>query len=103
MPIKLWLLGDDKQTHIQCTVLLLLHVHTLTYMHMFTQVNDSLVYIDGIVESIFAGLERRGVKECVNTIIISDHGMARLGTRKFVRLSEVRSAEFQLCNVTDRA
>ena len=32
------------------------HVHTLTYMHMFTQVNDSLVYIDGIVESIFAGL-----------------------------------------------
>ena len=29
------------------------------------------------------------MKECVNTIIISDHGMARLGTRKFVNLSKV--------------
>ena len=63
--------------------MLCIHAHTLT------QVNDSLVYVDGIVESIFAGLEKRGVKECVNTIIISDHGMARLGTRKFVNLSKV--------------
>ena len=66
----------------------MIHIRTLTHTH---QVNDSLVYVDGIVESIFAGLKERGVKECVNAIIISDRGMARLGTRKFVELSKVIS------------
>ena len=41
------------------------------------------------MQSVLAGLEERGVKECVNTIIVSDHGMAPFGTKEFVELSEV--------------
>ena len=29
--------------------------------------------------------------ECVNTIIVSDHGMAPFGTKQFVELSEVHN------------
>ena len=49
-----------------------------------------LVYTDNLIKIIFDGLKERGIEECVNTIIVSDHGMAPFGTKKFVELSEVQ-------------
>ena len=48
-----------------------------------------LSYLDKLVESLFAGLKERGMEECVNIIIVSDHGMAPFGTAKFTNLTEV--------------
>lgn len=48
-----------------------------------------LSYLDKLVESLFAGLKEKGVEECVNVVIISDHGMAPFGTLNFTKLLEV--------------
>jgi predicted AlkP superfamily pyrophosphatase or phosphodiesterase len=42
------------------------------------------------VKIIYDGLRERGIEECVNLIIVSDHGMAPFGTKQFVQLSEVQ-------------
>ena len=69
-------------------------MYTQTYIHTHTcahtcQINDTLVYADNLVKIIFDGLKERGIEECVNAIIVSDHGMAPFGTKQFVQLSEV--------------
>ena len=38
------------------------------------QVNEALQRVDRTIESLFAGLTTRGIKDCVNVIIVSDHG-----------------------------
>ena len=38
------------------------------------QVNEALQRVDRTIKSLFAGLTMRGIKECVNVIIVSDHG-----------------------------
>lgn len=60
------------------------HTHTHWY-----QLNETLVYTDNLVKIIYDGLKERGIEECVNIIIVSDHGMAPFGTKQFVQLSEV--------------
>ena len=49
-----------------------------------------LTYLDQTVESLFAGLKERGVEECVNVIIVSDHGMAPFDSKKVIHLKKVR-------------
>ena len=48
-----------------------------------------LRYVDKTMENLFSGLKEMGVVECVNTMIVSDHGMAPFGTGKFIKLREV--------------
>ena len=38
------------------------------------QVNEALQRVDRTIKSLFAGLTMRGIRDCVNVIIISDHG-----------------------------
>jgi predicted AlkP superfamily pyrophosphatase or phosphodiesterase len=38
---------------------------------------------------LFDGLKERGVEDCVNIIIVSDHGMATYNSSKLVHLKEV--------------
>jgi len=38
------------------------------------EVNAALVRVDETVKSLFAGLEKRGIADCVNVMIVSDHG-----------------------------
>ena len=64
------------------------HTHTHTHSHWY-QLNETLVYTDNLVKIIYDGLKERGIEECVNIIIVSDHGMAPFGTKQFVQLSEV--------------
>ena len=53
------------------------------------QVNNALSRVDKMMESLFAGLKQRGVGECVNIIIISDHGMTAYNFNKFVDFKKV--------------
>ena len=48
-----------------------------------------LSYLDKTVERLFAGLKERGVEECVNVIIVSDHGMAPFDSGTVIRLKKV--------------
>jgi ectonucleotide pyrophosphatase/phosphodiesterase family protein 1/3 len=58
---------------------------------LLIQVNTALSRVDNIMKSLFDGLRERGVEECVNLIIVSDHGMATYNSTKLVHLKEVRS------------
>ena len=53
------------------------------------QVNEALSRVDKTVESLFAGLKERGVEDCVNLIIVSDHGMSAYNSSKLVKLNSV--------------
>ena len=53
------------------------------------QVNTALYRVDKTMESLFTGLRKRGIEECVNVIITSDHGMATYNSSKLVHLLEV--------------
>ena len=54
------------------------------------QVNAALTRVDNTIESLFGGLKERGVENCVNVIIVSDHGMATYDPNKLVHLKEVK-------------
>ena len=51
--------------------------------------NAALTRVDSTVKSLFDGLKERGVENCVNLIIVSDHGMATYDPTKLVHLKEV--------------
>ena len=54
------------------------------------QVNAALSRVDDTIKSLFDGLRERGVEECVNVIIVSDHGMAAYDPTKLVHIKDVR-------------
>ena len=53
------------------------------------QVNKALSYVDKTLESLFAGLKEKKVEDCVNIMIVSDHGMAAYNSSKLVNLKDV--------------
>ncbi|PNP83706.1 hypothetical protein FNYG_02923 [Fusarium nygamai] len=60
--------------------LIMSYIHHLDAMgHMYgpnsNQVNDTLREIDAMFGEFLAALDRRGLKETVNLIVLSDHGM----------------------------
>ena len=61
----------------------------LSYTLSILQVNEILTYLDQTVESLFAGLKERGVEECVNVIIVSDHGMTTYDPNKLAVIDSV--------------
>ena len=57
----------------------------------FVQVNAALSRVDNTMKSLFEGLKERGVEDCVNIIIVSDHGMTAYDSSKLVTLNSVSS------------
>ena len=51
--------------------------------------NSALTRVDNTVKSLFDGLKERGVEDCVNLIIVSDHGMTTYNSSKLVKLASV--------------
>ena len=51
--------------------------------------NAALSLVDNTIKSLFGGLKERGVEDCVNVIIVSDHGMATYNSSKLVKLNSV--------------
>ena len=56
---------------------------------MHIQVNGNLTRVDQTVERLFAGLKERGMEECVNVIIVSDHGMTTYDPDKLAVIESV--------------
>ena len=38
------------------------------------QVNDAILEVDGVIGSYMSGLKARNIEDCVNLVILSDHG-----------------------------
>ena len=53
------------------------------------QVDAALSRVDDTMKSLFDGLKERGVEDCVNLIIVSDHGMTAYNSSKLVKLNNV--------------
>ena len=51
--------------------------------------NTTLSQVDKTVENLFAGLKDRGVEDCVNVIIVSDHGITAYNSSKLVNFKNV--------------
>ena len=41
---------------------------------LITQVNDALREVDGVIGAFISGLKDRGVFDCVNMLLVTDHG-----------------------------
>ncbi len=54
-----------------------------------TEVNSTLPVIDQVIQTFFNGLEERGIRDCVNVLLVSDHGMAKYDPSQLVHLDQV--------------
>lgn len=54
-----------------------------------TEIRSTIQKVDGLLDSIFQGLERRNLTEIVNVIVVSDHGMATTDTSRLVQLEDL--------------
>ncbi len=52
-------------------------------------VNNSLATVDQTIQALFQGLEEKGIKDCVNVLFVSDHGMAEYNASRLVNLAQV--------------
>ncbi len=53
------------------------------------EVNNTLPEIDQIIKTLFSGLEERGIRDCVNVLFVSDHGMAAYDPSQLIHLDQV--------------
>ena len=51
--------------------------------------NAALSRVDNTMKSLIDGLRERGIEDCVNLIIVSDHGMTAYNSSKLVKLNSV--------------
>jgi predicted AlkP superfamily pyrophosphatase or phosphodiesterase len=55
-------------------------------------VRDAVARLDGYVGRLLSGLDRRGLTDRVNIVIVSDHGMAAVSTDRVLVLDDYMSA-----------
>ncbi|RDD43637.1 Ectonucleotide pyrophosphatase/phosphodiesterase family member 3 [Trichoplax sp. H2] len=53
-----------------------------------SQVNEQIKRIDDTLGAIFMGLKKRGLENCVNIIVISDHGMRKTCCSRMIYLDQ---------------
>ena len=51
--------------------------------------NAALSRVDDTMKTLVDGLRERGIEDCVNVIIVSDHGMTAYNSSKLVKLNSV--------------
>lgn len=54
------------------------------------EVNTALGVVDEALGRLWEGLQNRSIEECVNIMIVSDHGMSRYNSSDLVHVNEVR-------------
>lgn len=52
------------------------------------QVRDNLTYVDGLVNQLMNGLKKSQAKDCINYVILADHGMGLTDCDRTIDLSE---------------
>ncbi|KAL5487255.1 hypothetical protein EMCRGX_G019834 [Ephydatia muelleri] len=65
-----------------------------TYGPFSAQVDEAVGEVDAILQTLFVGLAERNISNCVNVMIVSDHGMAALNSSLFVSFNEVIPSNF---------
>ncbi|MBI4886752.1 MAG: alkaline phosphatase family protein [Acidobacteria bacterium] len=58
-----------------------------------SDVRDAIVRVDGYVGRLLRGLERRGLQDAVNLVVVSDHGMANVSRDRVVVLDDYVSLD----------
>ena len=48
---------------------------------MQLQVSDMIKEVDGLIDLLVKGLKKKNIYNCVNLIVLSDHGMATGGQK----------------------
>ena len=56
-------------------------------------VRDAVIRADGYLGQLVAGLERRGILDRLNIVVVSDHGMSATNTRRVVTLDDYISLD----------
>ncbi|KAL5499827.1 hypothetical protein EMCRGX_G011290 [Ephydatia muelleri] len=59
-----------------------------------SQVHAAIGNVDAIIESLFVGLQQRGIEDCVNVMIVSDHGMTALDKKKVAYISDYLPSQY---------
>lgn len=54
------------------------------------EVNTALGQVDEAIRRLWEGLQEKGIEECVNIMIVSDHGMSAFNSSDLVNIGEVR-------------
>ena len=49
----------------------------------------ALTEVDGVIRLLMRELKKRNISDCVNIIIVSDHGMAAYNSSDFINIEEV--------------
>ncbi len=52
------------------------------------EIDDAVVHIDSVLGSLLEGLEARGVRDQVDLVVVSDHGMADIDRSRLVYLDD---------------
>lgn len=58
-----------------------------------TQIQTTISEVDGMLDSLFHGLEQRNLTDIVNVIIVSDHGMATTDVSRMIQIEDVVDIE----------
>ncbi|KZZ94492.1 Type I phosphodiesterase / nucleotide pyrophosphatase family protein [Ascosphaera apis ARSEF 7405] len=54
-----------------------------------TQVRETIVKVDNMLETLMIGLDERNLTDIVNLVIVSDHGMATTSNKRLVQLEDL--------------
>jgi len=54
-----------------------------------TYIRSTIAEVDGMLHSLFSGLEERNLTDVVNVVIVSDHGMATTSNRRLLQLEDL--------------
>lgn len=52
------------------------------------QVEEILMHVDSMVKLLIEGLQARSLLACVNLLLVADHGMAKAGPDRIIRLDK---------------
>lgn len=50
---------------------------------------STIAEVDGMLASLFSGIEARNLTEIVNVVVVSDHGMATTDTTRLIQLDDL--------------
>ena len=65
-----------------------------TYGPNSTEIRDTISEVDGMLATLFEGLQERNLTDIVNIIVVSDHGMATTSTHRLVQLEDIIDLHF---------
>ncbi|PPJ49563.1 hypothetical protein CBER1_01919 [Cercospora berteroae] len=54
-----------------------------------TYIRSTIAEVDGMLGSLFSGIEDRNLTDIINVVVVSDHGMATTSTTRLIQLDDI--------------